>query len=345
MNFAFRWVSLLLGLLAATQPGVGQALKAPLDRITFQGDENDRCLKCHGLQNFAFRLTSKDGDRLRNLTVIADTIKRSVHGAVACQHCHQEIREYPHAFAGERPKVRCDAACHAVDKSGAPYTHAATYVDYASSVHGKGLVDGQSGSPRCETCHGAGNPHSIGRSKDVLPKTERMRLCVDCHEKRELMVARHVDPDAVGSYRQSFHYKAIRFGQTNTAVCQDCHNVHRILPADSAASSVSTANIASTCGQQNCHPGVNMNFAMSGANHLRSRIGKDLVLGLEEKLFVVLTIGTMAMLLVGILLDIQRKYGWLRLLGRGFRAVGSRRDDFLYIGRKLVVFGKKVLID
>jgi hypothetical protein len=88
-----------------------------------------------------------------------------------------------------------------------------------------------------------------------------------------------------------------------------------------------------------------MNFAMSGANHLRSRIGKDLVLGLEEKLFVVLTIGTMAMLLVGILLDIQRKYGWLRLLGRGFRAVGSRRDDFLYFGRKLVVFGKKVLID
>jgi hypothetical protein len=172
-----------------------------------------------------------------------------------------------------------------------------------------------------------------------------MSLCVTCHENRALMASKHVDEDAVQSYRQSFHYKAIRFGETNTAVCQDCHTVHRILPSDSAASSIGAKNIASTCGQQNCHPGVNMNFAMSGANHLGFRIGKNAVLFAEEKLFVVLTLGTMSMLVIGILLDVQKKYGWLSLLVRITRAAQRRQARLQIIGRKLMLFGKRVLID
>ena len=80
--------------------------------------------------------------------------------------------------------------------------------------------------------------------------------------------------DAVDSYRRSFHYKAIRFGETNTAVCQDCHTVHDVLPKDSAHSSIADANLPKTCGQSDCHPGAQMNFSMSGANHLDLRIDR-----------------------------------------------------------------------
>ncbi|MBI3059366.1 MAG: hypothetical protein HYY81_08700, partial [Deltaproteobacteria bacterium] len=38
----------------------------------------------------------------------------------------------------------------------------------------------------------------------------------------------------------------------------DCHGFHRILPASDAKSSVSRANLVSTC--QKCHPKANANF-------------------------------------------------------------------------------------
>lgn len=317
----------------------------PIEHLTFGRNETDRCLKCHGMVNFAYKLPVKDGDRLRNFTVLADTFKASVHAAVTCTQCHQDILEYPHKFSGGRPRVLCGADCHAVDKQGALYDHAKTFSEYRTSVHGKGLTDSTSGSPRCESCHGAGNPHAIHKAKGSLTKSERMNLCITCHDDRSLMLSKHVDPDAVSSYRQSFHYKAIRFGQTETAVCQDCHRVHAILPADSVASSISPANIASTCGQQSCHTGVAMNFAMSGANHLRMRIEKEPILFIEEKLFIVLTLGTMAMLVVGILLDIQKKYGWLRLGGASARSIGRRLRSLRGAGQRALVLGKRILID
>ncbi len=354
-RFLHQGVSVLL-LLVGLYPRLASGRDQPrmAERLVFSGNETDRCLKCHGMRNFAFRDLIADThgvnfDRITNLTVAPDTFKASVHGKIACQHCHENIKEYPHDLAGGRTKVTCDASCHANDQGGKPYNHVVVYGQFTSSVHSKGLTDPANGSPRCETCHGAGNPHAIQRAKGVLSKSERMDLCINCHENRELMTARHVDPEAISSYRQSFHYKAIRFGQTTTAVCQDCHTVHAILPPDSAASSISATHIAATCGQDNCHPGVNMNFAMSGANHLKFRIEKSMLLFLEEKLFVVLTLGTMVMLVIGIILDVQKKFGWLDLLGRGMQAVLHTATGIFAgmkaFGGRALALSRKLLID
>ncbi len=337
--------SITISILVGTSLVQSQVRELPSERLVFSGNETERCLKCHGMQNFAFRLPEKDRDRIRNLTVIADTFKTSVHKNVSCQHCHTEITEYPHQFVGARTKVSCGTDCHALDSTGKAYTHAAVYEDFRISVHRKGLTDSTSGNPNCESCHGAGNPHAIHRARNSITKADRMNLCIPCHDNRELMLANHVDPEAVSSYRKSFHFKAIRFGQTNTATCQDCHSVHRILPADSSGSTIAPATIARTCGQENCHPGVNLNFAMSGANHLNLRIEKSPLLFIEEELFILLTVGTMAMLVVGIILDVQKKFGWIELLVALFGRVRGWLGDLHLVGAKALTLARRVLID
>ncbi|HEX9007289.1 MAG TPA: hypothetical protein VF889_08335, partial [Bacteroidota bacterium] len=190
-----------------------------------------------------------------------------------------------------------------------------------------------------------GNPHGVMPAQRRLSPQTKMALCAACHDDAPRMVRNKVNPGAVSSYRRSFHYKAIRFGQTNTAVCQDCHTVHHVLPKDSVGSSIAPAHIAGTCGQQQCHPGARLNFAMSGANHLDLKIEEAPLLGYLEKFFVLLTGGTMAMLVAGIILDIQRKFGWLFLLGIGFRRLASLLAAASRIGRPILRFGRKVLID
>jgi cytochrome c553 len=55
----------------------------------------------------------------------------------------------------------------------------------------------------------------------------------------------------VEAYESSVHGRAIRAGKMNAAVCNDCHGVHDILPADDPRSPVFKFRVASTCGE--CH--------------------------------------------------------------------------------------------
>ena len=50
---------------------------------------------------------------------------------------------------------------------------------------------------------------------------------------------------------------AMKYGDMTAANCTSCHEVHRILPASEAESSINPQNLGRTCGK--CHP------AMKGA--------------------------------------------------------------------------------
>ena len=306
-------------------PLQAQPRPAPPEAIVFGPSDTPRCLKCHGMANFT--VPDPVARVLRDYSVNTDTFRLSVHGRVECQQCHGEIRQYPHDLQGARPRVSCGASCHATDSLGRAYTHDSLFTAFGQSIHRAGLLEGPVDQPRCITCHGGGDPHAILRPDSAFTPSARITLCITCHDNAELMTRHGVDTEAVSSYRRSFHYKAIRFGDSTTAACQDCHTAHHVLPADSAGSSIAPDRIAGTCGQQGCHPGAAMNFAMSGANHLSIRIAREPVLWWLEKFFIVLTGGTMAMLMVGIVLDIQRTFGWGRLAGglSGRLAEGWRR--------------------
>jgi hypothetical protein len=68
---------------------------------------NDRCLRCHGRENFSRE--GADGKE-RDLHVTAEAFKQSVHGSGDCVSCHQDITKAPHRKGIER-KVGC-VQCH-----------------------------------------------------------------------------------------------------------------------------------------------------------------------------------------------------------------------------------------
>ncbi len=88
-----------------------------------------------------------------------------------------------------------------------------------------------------------------------------------------------------------------------------------------------------------------MNFSMSGANHLTLRIEREPLLSLEEHLFMLLTAGTMLMLIAGIILDVQRKFGWIVLLRRWGLRTWAMRESVERGLREAVRIGRKLLIE
>lgn len=307
------------------------------DSRTFAPSDSKACLRCHGMPNFGFR--EKAGAWPRDLSVHADSMASGAHRAIACQSCHADVRTWPHPPSAQRRAVSCADDCHATDSTGSPYTHRAVVTAFASSAHRGGLDGTNRDAPTCLGCH-QNDAHSIRPARARVPIAERMAMCETCHDDAARMHRNGVTTEAVASYRRSFHYKAIRFGETNTAVCQDCHTTHGVLPADSTRSSVARGNVATTCGRSDCHPGARMNFAMSGANHLDLRIGRSPILWFEETFFLVLTGGTMAMLLVGIALDIQRRFGWRALLRRWYAATSR----WLATGTRATVRAARALL-
>jgi hypothetical protein len=295
------------------------------------------------MTNFAFRDSSTF--LVHTFTVNADSFRSSVHGKVHCQQCHADIREYPHTFKPMYAKVSCGTDCHVTDSTGRAYTHEKVFTEFQQSSHRKGLTGENHDDPTCTTCHGSGNPHKVQKALKTISSKEKMLLCISCHQNKEVMIKNKVDPDAVTSYEQSFHYKAIKFGGIRTAVCQDCHTVHRILPKDSTQSSIAVGNIAKTCGQEQCHPGAQMNFSMSGANHLALRVEREPILYAEEKFFVLLTVGTMAMLVIGIVLDVQKKFGWMLVFERLIRRLRGGLDAASELLKALGRISRKVLIE
>ncbi|MHB1686301.1 MAG: cytochrome c3 family protein [Ignavibacteriaceae bacterium] len=296
-------------------------------------------MRCHGMHNFTYVDSSKT---LINLSVDSTVFFSSVHGKLRCQACHPAITEYPHNVLAAG-KSTCASDCHA-SKDSKPYDHKAIYETFLHSVHGKSLTGKDPDAPTCLTCHG-GSAHVVQPVKKVMTVDEKMMLCVSCHGNRELMVKHKINPDPVSSYKNSFHWKAIHYGYKKTAVCEDCHTNHSVLPPDNSSSTTNPAHLAQTCGQTNCHPGAKMNFAMSGANHLALRIEKTPFLFYEEKFFYVLTGGTIMMLLVGIVLDVQRKFGWIIVIKGFFRYLNTKFDQLGVLVIKVMKFLKSILVD
>ncbi len=303
-------------VLVLALPGAAAArAPVPFPPLTFGPHELARCLNCHGLPNFLDRdsLTST----LRDLSVDTRAHVLSVHGSLECTQCHPDVRAYPHTFdRGRRAKVSCDADCHATDIEGKPVSHRTQVADFLAGAHRKGLLGTSADSPTCVTCHGAGRPHAIASPRRTLGPRDRMRLCADCHEDRVRMARNRVDAEAVSSYRRSFHYQAVRFGSTKTAVCQDCHAVHRVLSPDSTASTVGAAGVVKTCGQKDCHKGATGVFAMSGANHLDLRARREPVLWLAGRFLWALTWLVSLVALGDIVLDAARRLAAARAGGR-----------------------------
>lgn len=228
--------------------------------------------------------------------VKADLLAASPHKDLKCQDCHATITAAPHTPEMLKEKAAC-ATCHSDE-----------HTLYSQSVHShKDKLAGD--HPTCVSCHSRTktDPHAIKPMKEWA-RTEKAALCSNCHAQQGRMGRYGVDPDAVASYNESFHGKALnKFGMTKTAVCNDCHRNHDVLAPTDPRAPTNRANAGHLCSQPGCHAGATVNFAMSGANHLRLKVKKVPLLRYEEIFFRTLTGGTILFLLGGVALDLRKR--------------------------------------
>ncbi len=128
--------------------------------------------------------------------------------------------------------------------------HPEVRTEYHDSIHAKEFG--------CTACHG-GDPtlttldaHSLAKGYIGKPKrTDIPALCAGCHADPTKMKPYGLSTDQYAQYKTSEHGQRLAQGDTQVAVCTDCHGSHRILPPEEPTSPVYRLNIPATCGH--CH--------------------------------------------------------------------------------------------
>jgi len=254
------------------------------------------CTRCHFAGN---RMGAPE-------SLIYDQYKESVHGLAAaagnqkaphCQNCHgtHEIRRLTDTLStmSRNSVAKTCGSCHVHE-----------FTDYRVSVHGSAVEKGNKDAPVCTNCHGE---HDIRAHSDPTSKVNSANIpntCSACHASEALMEQYGVKGVQVETYDESYHGIAVKFGQKQAANCASCHGVHDILPANDPRSRVNVANIPHTCG--GCHPGANANYAR-GRIHVDAENKDAGIIYYIASFFKYLTIGTLAVLILNIILDLRRK--------------------------------------
>lgn len=140
---------------------------------------------------------------------------------------------------------------YAVDESSCRICHSEHAVAYKQSVHAELDIS-------CVKCHGGdpGDPDrsSMDPAKGFKPTPTRLDIpnfCSTCHADQAEMAQYGLSAYQHEEYKKGGHGKALYNGDTNVAVCTDCHGTHRILRIDDPRSDVWHGNIARTCAK--CH--------------------------------------------------------------------------------------------
>ena len=177
------------------------------------------------------------------------------------------LQSKSHAFAFIRrlagPGVLLLAASlsHAQAKNSCVDCHAAlpgqlgvSQEQFSHDIHAqKGLT--------CVSCHG-GDASSDDPTramskkagwKGTIDRRQIPQLCGSCHSDPNYM--RRYDPslrtDQLAQYRTSVHGQRLAAGDSQAAVCTDCHSVHDLRAPNDPQSTVYATNVAKTCSR--CH--------------------------------------------------------------------------------------------
>lgn len=265
----------------------------------------DGCLFCHkypGLGRY-----EKDSRHLvvkRVFYVNDEMHKASYHGRLNCSDCHEDVTTIPHDNA---KKVDCGKTCHVMDPStGQKFSHKKIVEDLNQSAHGAAgsRSENKSDLPACRDCH-TNKPYQ--NDPEVLAKSMGfVKVCQQCHEEKawverfyrhvsyrtvhrrsskevvKLCSRCHANPDMMGrhkldvvvGFQDTYHGKAILYGDEEVANCLSCHapyelnlSPHSILSRKNDKSPVHQDNMQMTCAQSGCHPLASKEFATGSKAH------------------------------------------------------------------------------
>lgn len=222
--------SILAGLIFATALWVVAPGACMADQHDEASNQDAKCLKCH-TKNLKKKL--EDGEKL-SLKIAASDFEESVHGAIGCTGCHQDIGESKHPtkkpIASQR--VYAEAQNEACGRCHVEKSHS-----YAGSIHATLVKGGDANAPLCSDCHKA---HAVKPMAVYEPVTGEP--CKACHEP------------IFQAYSESVHGMArtngnvIRDEHIQAPVCADCHSAHAV----NAVAAVE--HLQSTCLA--CHDGA-----------------------------------------------------------------------------------------
>ena len=249
-------------LVAALRAGGAEAQTrtAPPRRAAPAGPVT--CDKCHASRDFLVGKGGQHGDSA--LFVPATAMHGTAHDTLRCAQCHVGYDAgYPHQAPSR--VVACQT-CHQLEGR-----------DWTASIHAANSAR-TGDAPTCVGCHSSHNVLRVNDPRSPAYALNVATMCGRCHNDPRITETYFSRADkatartAVSHFQKTVHGLALtRAGLTVSATCNDCHRAHKILPADSAGSSVSRDSIATTCGA--CHRGVVQEFDSS--SHGRALLHGD----------------------------------------------------------------------
>ncbi|HTG01343.1 MAG TPA: cytochrome c3 family protein [Nitrospirota bacterium] len=214
----------------------------------------DACRRCH------FDKYSKSLDSIHYSMLSQGNLKAPV-----CTDCHGSHLVSP---------VQTDKTqtAHTCKKC-----HGAVYATYASSIHGKALVNEHNTDvPVCIDCHSA---HAIQDPRTMDYREKVPDICGQCHANKTLMKKYGLYPGVVNSYLDDFHGLTITLYRQQKdkrgaaavamrkalATCIDCHGVHDITSTKGPGTNLVKARLVKQCRQ--CHAGATESFPDAWLSH------------------------------------------------------------------------------
>lgn len=230
--------------------------------------------------------------------------EKTYHGAIRCNSCHSGVTKIPHDGV---ENVDCSSDCHIIEpSSNKPFSHKKIVNDFTVSVHGREgsktpykedlpvckdchsnkayhaeydkQLEGMVSLKVCDECHKSGDftkrfyEHISYRTMKRRSSKEVVRLCSTCHADEEMMDKHKLD--VVTGFSNTFHAKALHYGNTKVPNCLNCHapyqlgfSPHRISSKKNIDSPANPENKHDTCSQSGCHIDAIESFASGGYVH------------------------------------------------------------------------------
>jgi hypothetical protein len=259
--------------------------------------DKENCLMCHKYTKIG-RIDEKGS--VKSYFVSENIYANTVHRNVPCRDCHTYIDKLPHDPITKEVDCANECHIKP-PFSKENFSHKKIIEVYDKSVHGIKEDDTEElkvAKPYCKYCHV--NPEFTKVEEERIAFEETLKRCLNCHERKgvtqaykhithrlrhktsrtrrevvmlcaknchadiELMKKLNVSKEsleAVETYTDSIHGKAVALGSEETADCVSCHAtsaIHDIYKKDEKKSTVHKDNIANTCRQ--CHEEANEKF-------------------------------------------------------------------------------------
>jgi hypothetical protein len=208
----------------------------------------DSCVQCH----------TQMGDQLAAPVAAMQNDIHRQHG-LSCADCHggDPSQDDPELAMNARKGFVAKPApkaipgfcgkCHSnaeFMKTFNPAMRVDQEAEYATSLHGKLIKQGDTKPATCISCHGFHGVRAVSDNNAPVYPTNVAQTCGQCHANADYMRTYAIPTDQLQKYMGSVHAEALIKKQDLSApTCNDCHGNHGAAPPGVA----SVANVCGTC--------------------------------------------------------------------------------------------------